>query len=171
MIKFNKRVKKGISPLIAAVLLIAFTMTIAAILATWAQTFGEERLGEAGQRGAEAVDCPQLNLEVDSASWSSDRVEGAVVWSWTPGEDIDITSIRFLIRLEEGDPVFLDVDAPEDEMVSISTADFEVLDSETSDDIDSDNIEGLEMYVKSDRCPDVQPIYECDGFDGDDFIC
>ena len=38
---------KGISPLIAAVLLVAFTMTIAGIMAAWATTFATGRLGEA----------------------------------------------------------------------------------------------------------------------------
>ena len=36
---------KGISPLIAAVLLIAFTMAIAGIMATWATTFSQTKLG------------------------------------------------------------------------------------------------------------------------------
>ncbi len=39
--------KKGISPLIASVLLIAFTMAIAGIMATWATTFSTERLSTA----------------------------------------------------------------------------------------------------------------------------
>lgn len=38
--------KKGISPLIAAVILIAATMSIAGILSYWASSFAEERLRE-----------------------------------------------------------------------------------------------------------------------------
>ncbi len=38
--------RKGMSPLIAAVILIAATMSIAAILAFWASGFMKERLGE-----------------------------------------------------------------------------------------------------------------------------
>jgi len=38
---------KGISPLIAAVLLVAFTMAIAGIMAAWATTFAQGRLTEA----------------------------------------------------------------------------------------------------------------------------
>jgi flagellin-like protein len=41
--------KKGISPLIASVLLIAFTMAIAGIMATWATTFSRERLNVASE--------------------------------------------------------------------------------------------------------------------------
>lgn len=42
----NKKLK-GISPLIASVLLIAFTMAIAGIMATWATSFSSERLASA----------------------------------------------------------------------------------------------------------------------------
>ncbi len=41
----NSEKMKGISPLIAAVLLIAFTMAIAGIMATWATSFSQQRLG------------------------------------------------------------------------------------------------------------------------------
>jgi len=47
---------KGISPLIAAVLLIAFTMAIAGILAIWATTFSQQRLQTAGE-------CPGLTVQ------------------------------------------------------------------------------------------------------------
>lgn len=41
--------RKGISPLIAAVLLVAFTMAIAGIMAAWATTFTSEKLSSAQQ--------------------------------------------------------------------------------------------------------------------------
>jgi len=55
----------GISPLIAAVLLIAFTMAIAGIMATWATTFSRERLVTA-EEAAEcvgAIDISSLNYD------------------------------------------------------------------------------------------------------------
>jgi flagellin-like protein len=45
----NLHKRKGISPLIAAVLLVAFTMAIAGIMAAWATTFSSERLTSAQQ--------------------------------------------------------------------------------------------------------------------------
>lgn len=42
--------KKGISPLIASVLLIAFTMAIAGIMATWATQFSQQRLSDASEK-------------------------------------------------------------------------------------------------------------------------
>lgn len=57
--------KKGISPLIAAVLLIAFTMTIAGILATWATTFSKERLATSTIEGQclGAIDLTSLSFQ------------------------------------------------------------------------------------------------------------
>ena len=52
---------KGISPLIAAVLLIAFTMAIAGIMATWATSFSQQRLGPTQCALALAVD--DLNFQ------------------------------------------------------------------------------------------------------------
>ena len=54
--------KKGISPLIAAVLLIAFTMAIAGIMASWATTFSGQKLG--------SPYCP-LALNLDSLSFNN----------------------------------------------------------------------------------------------------
>lgn len=51
---------KGISPLIASVLLIAFTMAIAGIMATWATTFSRERLDTASEE-AECVGAIDVN--------------------------------------------------------------------------------------------------------------
>lgn len=56
---------KGISPLIAAVLLIAFTMAIAGILAAWANNFANERLAVSAVEGRclGAIDISSLAFE------------------------------------------------------------------------------------------------------------
>ena len=58
---------KGISPLIAAVLLIGFTMAIAGLMATWATTFTKTKIEgfEAGCVGA---------LDISSLSFSNEIV-------------------------------------------------------------------------------------------------
>lgn len=63
---------KGISPLIAAVLLIAFTMAIAGIMASWATTFSTGRL-EGATSGAScigALDLDQTTLKFDAGTVS-----------------------------------------------------------------------------------------------------
>jgi flagellin-like protein len=56
---------KGISPLIAAVILIAFTTAIAGIMATWATSFVQERTGDIG---AEAECIGALDISTPSFS-------------------------------------------------------------------------------------------------------
>ncbi len=46
----NSNNRKGISPLIASVLLIAFTMAIAGIMATWATSFSSQRLATSEEK-------------------------------------------------------------------------------------------------------------------------
>lgn len=63
---------KGISPLIAAVLLIAFTMAIAGIMASWATTFSTGRL-EGAKAGAICIgvldlDATTLNFDGGNVS-------------------------------------------------------------------------------------------------------
>lgn len=52
--KFNQ---KAISPLIATVLLIGFTMAVAAILASWATTFSAARIAELEKAGVAETKC------------------------------------------------------------------------------------------------------------------
>ena len=58
---------KGISPLIAAVLLIAFTMAIAGILAIWATTFSQQRLQS-------AATCPALGVQDLTYNTATDEI-------------------------------------------------------------------------------------------------
>ncbi|MEA3230037.1 MAG: archaellin/type IV pilin N-terminal domain-containing protein, partial [archaeon] len=53
--------KKGISPLIAAVLLIAFTMAIAALLTTWVTQFTESQQKES-EKYQEKIECSGSNF-------------------------------------------------------------------------------------------------------------
>ncbi|MFP4116421.1 MAG: archaellin/type IV pilin N-terminal domain-containing protein [Candidatus Aenigmatarchaeota archaeon] len=151
---------KGISPLIAAVLLIAFTMTIAAILATWAQSFGEERLGEATERGEEAVECPRLSMDIQSASWTNDHIEATVYNSMTE----NASNIRFVVY-EDDSPTQLDLT----EDIEIESGGFEEVTSE--DDSDVGTPDRLDLQVNPGQCPDVQPIDTCEEYDAPNFIC
>lgn len=63
--------RKGVSPLIAAVLLVAFTMTVAAILATWSSSFVRSKTREAEQEQEEKAMCSGLAMNVESAKYDS----------------------------------------------------------------------------------------------------
>lgn len=59
-----KITRKGISPLIAAVLLIAFTMAVAAILTTWISNFTTDQK-EKTQVFEEKIDCVYQSIRAD----------------------------------------------------------------------------------------------------------
>src|SRR3990167_6520497 len=61
--------KKGVSPLIATVLLIAVTMAIAGVMATWATTFTAGKVEEANI-GAECIGA----IDISSLSFSNTTV-------------------------------------------------------------------------------------------------
>ncbi|MBI4176810.1 MAG: hypothetical protein HY516_00420 [Candidatus Aenigmarchaeota archaeon] len=57
--------RKGISPLIASVLLVAFTMAVAAIIVTWITGFTQQQTSNIGTRGERQVLCSYSVLSVD----------------------------------------------------------------------------------------------------------
>ena len=62
--------RKGVSPLVAAVLLISFTMAIAAILATWATQYMTQQTSTLTARGEEA-NCVYARMALDTYSYDS----------------------------------------------------------------------------------------------------
>jgi flagellin-like protein len=57
---------KGISPLIAAVLLIAFTITIAILIVSWGSSFVTQTTSGIGNKSTELIDCSGAAIEIDS---------------------------------------------------------------------------------------------------------
>ena len=64
--------RKAVSPLIAAVLLIAFTMAIAAILTAWVTTFTKEQKASS-EEYLEKMNCAGANFKVDPTFVSYNR--------------------------------------------------------------------------------------------------
>lgn len=56
---------KGISPLVASVLLIAFVVAIATIIMGWMGTFTRETTATISNRTTEAVDCASAGINID----------------------------------------------------------------------------------------------------------
>ncbi|MDI6721713.1 MAG: hypothetical protein QMD85_04945 [Candidatus Aenigmarchaeota archaeon] len=82
--------RKGISPLIAAVLLIAFTMAIAGIMATWATQFSTQKIE---QSSAEA-ECIGV-LDIGSLSFSNTTISVRVK---NLGDRMNLTDIKAVIE-------------------------------------------------------------------------
>lgn len=63
--------RKGISPLIAAVLLIAFTMAVAAILTAFVTQFTRQTTQSVGNQSERLIDCSNAGLAVKSAQYNN----------------------------------------------------------------------------------------------------
>lgn len=61
------RTKKAISPLIASVLLIAFTMAVAAILTSWVTGFTKTQTGFVGEKAEKQVKCTYATFKVQKS--------------------------------------------------------------------------------------------------------
>lgn len=152
--------EKGISPLIAAVLLIAFTMTIAAILATWAQTFGRGRLKEAGEKGKQAIECSALSIRVESAAFSNNTIQAV---TWNTG-NTNLTEIDMLAYNQSVSTIPQELTMEKN--YTIKPGDYKVLKGSglvgTPD--------KFSILVQRSDCPKVQPLYTCTYSDGE-FVC
>lgn len=71
-IKLRYMVKKGISPLIAIVLLIAVTMTIAGIISFWTTSFVRKQVEEF-ERESEERECSYANFRVFSCGYDENN--------------------------------------------------------------------------------------------------
>jgi len=82
--------RKGISPLIAAVLLIAFTMAVASIFAQWAPQLIQDAQGDTSERAQEIQACSDITMEVISADGTNATIQqktgnnaaGNVIVTW-----------------------------------------------------------------------------------------
>ncbi len=70
-----KNVRKGVSPLIAAVLLIAFTMAVAAILTAWVTTFTQEQTAQVGNQSEQVISCSGGVIDILDTNHDSENDE------------------------------------------------------------------------------------------------
>lgn len=84
---------KGISPLVAAVLLIAATMSIAGILAYWASSFVRSSLPEINKTD---VECSGSNFNVYAASYNSTTKNFTMMLENTGVYNVKISKIDFV---------------------------------------------------------------------------
>lgn len=82
--------RKGISPLIAAVLLIAFTMAVASLFAQWAPQLIQNAQGDTSNRTDEIQECSSVSLELINPSVNQTTVRQA-----TGDKDIGNVSVTW----------------------------------------------------------------------------
>lgn len=91
--------QKAISPLIATVLLIAFTMTVATILANWVTTFTKGQTEEVGEKSTVRIKCSFGSLDIDTAKYNNTNTRLVVVLKNMAG-DTDLQNVTFNIILQ-----------------------------------------------------------------------
>jgi len=108
---FSKR--KGVSPLIAAVLLIAFTMAIAAILTAWIAGFTQEHK-EKSDEFDRKISCAYSNIELDRdyARWDSTNQIFYGFVSNTGVDAITLTKVETWVDNEKQLPIKLNISEP-----------------------------------------------------------
>jgi flagellin-like protein len=95
--------RKGVSPLIAAVLLIAFTMAVAAILTAWVTTFTQEQTQTVENQSDQVIECSYASLSVYDSSWDDSNDKVYVTVANTGNVDFNnVTVIVFKNAVVEG---------------------------------------------------------------------
>jgi flagellin-like protein len=73
---------KGISPLIATVLLVALTVAIASVVTTWMTTLSKEKSSVIGNKTDVAIDCTAANIDVKDVYVDfSSNISRTIVWN------------------------------------------------------------------------------------------
>ncbi len=86
---------KGLSPLVASVLLVAFTMAVAAIIVTWITGFTQQQTTVVAQRGDQQTKCAYSTLYVSRTDVSVIGNTINLTVTYTAGtETLNITGIE-----------------------------------------------------------------------------
>lgn len=94
---------KGVSPLIATVILIAFVVAVAAIASQFLTGFSQERASQVEREGEETVDCSLAALEIDpdSVTHNAGSDELLLTIENTGREDLGIPEIVYSNTTDE----------------------------------------------------------------------
>ena len=150
--------RKGISPLIAAVLLIAFTMAVAAILTAWVTTFTEETAEQVGDEGEAQVSCSFAGLSIYDASATNESYEDGI------SSSVSVANTGTMDFTGEGNEVTLTIVA-EGRTLATDTLDIsagEVSEATFDDEdrfaVEEDVLDEIEIRVASTECPEVEDV-------------
>lgn len=114
---------KGISPLIAAILLIAFTITVATFLASWSTTFAKTQTQEFSKASEEiSAECKYANLQIETAVYYGSE-EKVVAVLWNMGK-VQLSNFQFLVYYSD---VNITSISPEEANATLSTGDFRTM--------------------------------------------
>ena len=86
--------KKGVSPLIASVLLIAFTLSIGAFMSTWLQEITKKQTSEAAENSK--PECQFANLNIQNVTFTNSTTKLRIDVENTGTKSVAIRSVRII---------------------------------------------------------------------------
>lgn len=92
---------KGISPLIAAVLLIAFTVAVGGIVSVFFTSFTKQTTGSVSSQGGQLVSCAGVSPTVDSVLYPVSGT-GYVNATFTNPGSLNITNVTVYVAMPNG---------------------------------------------------------------------
>ena len=119
--------KKGVSPLIATVLIIGFTIVLAAVVMQWGGSFVRELTEKQAESTQVATDCMQLRFEVNSATY----VSNTVTFKVTNSVDKSIKSFVALVDKGTAGSESLSPEVDDCEVSSFSTTECTIVTDKT----------------------------------------
>lgn len=135
---------KGISPLIATILLIAFVIAVGGILSGWLVSFTKERIDEARVRGETDIKCSYADIYVSDADWNDTDGKLSITAENTGMEDL--SNFNMVIIYSNNTAFTINV-LP---LVTLSPGEVQVFYNDTH----VDNCTGISQVIfKSDTCP------------------
>lgn len=107
MPKKNSRPRKAISPLIATVLLISFTFTIAAILAGWGQNIVTQSTGKSEKIQQQFAACSGGVIQFVDTSFANPAMTGNQIKALIEVNGVPLTNFTFELTLNSLDIKYL----------------------------------------------------------------
>jgi len=104
--------RRGMSTLIAAVLIIGFTVALAIVIMAWGGSFIDQLKEATSQQADVSISCTKVQLEIDSAIWNEDDEELKLTIKRNDASKVDITALKTKIN-----------DKPTDSLVNIDPND------------------------------------------------
>lgn len=99
--------RKGVSPLIATVLLISFTMAIAIILSNWVLDYSKQQTGALNERGSKQISCSGAWLDGQDAVYNTSHKR--VMLDVQNKGNVPLGNLRMVLIYTNGSSAFYEI--------------------------------------------------------------
>jgi len=138
---------KGISPLIAAIILIAFVIAVGNVVGPWFMDFIEERTDQVTEKGREDVKCGYAGLHLNKVTRNQTSDNVTLTSEVENTENVELTNFRIELTHEDGTISNIEPENSNQTLKAGSRRTFSVEVNTTSE----GNVKNLRIY--SSDCP------------------